>query len=80
MARHIDHCKRLLIQLMKGSVPVYLSDISATVGSSVCLKGKLVESRGTQDVELQVAELDVLGKSPESPEEPRVVGAGYAAN
>ena len=47
-----------------------LSNRSATVGSSVRLRGTLVESRGKQNVELQVEELDVLG---ESPEEPKVI-------
>jgi len=45
----------------------YLSNGSATVGSSVRLKGTLVESRGRQNVELHVKGLEVLGESPEEP-------------
>jgi OB-fold nucleic acid binding domain len=43
------------------------SDYSATVGSSVRIKGTLSPSRGKQSVELQVDDLTVLGESPETP-------------
>lgn len=57
--------------------PICRSDISATVGSSVRLNGTLVESRGKQEVELQVEEVAVLG---ESREEAKVPGASDEAN
>jgi aspartyl/asparaginyl-tRNA synthetase len=40
---------------------------SATVGSSVRIKGVLSESRGKQNVELPATEVQVLGESPEEP-------------
>ena len=47
-----------------------MADPSATIGSSVCLQGTMVESRGKQDVELQVKEVDVVGQSPAEPTVP----------
>lgn len=51
-------------------LPQEVPNCSATVGSSVLIKGILSESRGKQDVELQATNVTVIGESPGEPNVP----------